>query len=473
MGSAQSNLLGPEAMAAGAIVAGAAVTAVALDNGWFGGKTKKTSGTEASDLTTAAPAIKKGGSKLSKEEKEFDKILAQAVSERRLVEAAVASASASRVVGLPDVVPGSFEDTFAVEEPETKKKKKRKAVAKKVESAASTVVVTSPENSIVQVPPAAVSVVIANESGAAPTAKKSKKRKAANPAGAQAHGSNQPSSSSAAAPMPSGNTKPKSKAAGAANDDNAWTRVEPKKRPPTKRNPSSTTPLANSVTDADSLVSPTSASASVSLTGDEHTTETSAPDTGAEATDKASADEEEEEEAGLAGSQTQSIAGLRTGVEDMLPPSPPPARVLKIVPGPNDRPAPGFNWGDYEDADISTHDADEDEDDEGWGVVRSRRSFRTTTTSSGFSEEGGKSSSSAPSKASETMTKRKRQNKTRSEQEKADKIAAEKERERLLREHKRGLEKLRMEEQSRTSKSKELSGGSKSSLDSSGHLVWE
>lgn len=153
----------------------------------------------------------------------------------------------------------------------------------------------------------------------------------------------------------------------------------------------------------------------------------------------------------------------------MLPPPNPPARVLKVVPGPNDRPAPGFSWGDYEDADISTHDA-EDEDDEGWGVVRSRRSFRSTDSSGPTQQDGGKSSS-ASYKASETMTKRKRQNKSRNEQEKAEKAAAEKERLQALREHQRGLEKIRMEQQS--SSAKQLGGGSKASLDSSGRLVWD
>lgn len=293
MGSAQSSMLGPEALTAGAIVAGAAVTAIALDNGWFSRTGKKGDG-DASKPTDAASSKK--GAKKSKEDKELDKILAEAVKERKLMEAALLSASAARVVGVPDVVPGSF-DAVAVDAPETKKKKKRKgAAAKKAgESAASSVLITSPENSILQVPPAVVPAVVANE-GTAPS-KKSKKRKAANTAAtAQAQTSSSQPSSSVTAPAPSSGTpktKSKGNASGGGNDSDVWTHVGLKKRSSAKRN-ASTTPLANSMTD----VSPsgTSASASVSLAGDEPTTETSAADTGAGTTDKASADEDEEEE---------------------------------------------------------------------------------------------------------------------------------------------------------------------------------
>lgn len=50
------------------------------------------------------------------------------------------------------------------------------------------------------------------------------------------------------------------------------------------------------------------------------------------------------------------------------------ARVMRIQPGPNDRPATGFSWGDYEDVDDSRGTADDadGEDDGGWGVVKSR-----------------------------------------------------------------------------------------------------
>jgi hypothetical protein len=51
---------------------------------------------------------------------------------------------------------------------------------------------------------------------------------------------------------------------------------------------------------------------------------------------------------------------------------------MRIKPGPDDKPATGFSWGDYEDVDTTRvihedNDADGSEDD-GWGVVKSKRS---------------------------------------------------------------------------------------------------
>ena len=47
------------------------------------------------------------------------------------------------------------------------------------------------------------------------------------------------------------------------------------------------------------------------------------------------------------------------------------ARVMRIQPGPNDKPAVGFSWGDYEDVDSkgTANDAD-GEDDGGIGAGR-------------------------------------------------------------------------------------------------------
>lgn len=50
------------------------------------------------------------------------------------------------------------------------------------------------------------------------------------------------------------------------------------------------------------------------------------------------------------------------------------SRVMRIKPRPDEQPAAGFSWGDYEDVDDSrgtANDAD-GEDDGGWGVVKSR-----------------------------------------------------------------------------------------------------
>ena len=51
------------------------------------------------------------------------------------------------------------------------------------------------------------------------------------------------------------------------------------------------------------------------------------------------------------------------------------SRVMRIKPRPDEQPAAGFSWADYEDVDDTrgtANDAD-GEDDGGWGVVKSRR----------------------------------------------------------------------------------------------------
>ena len=77
------------------------------------------------------------------------------------------------------------------------------------------------------------------------------------------------------------------------------------------------------------------------------------------------------------------------------PLQPPIARVLRVTPGPNEKPAKGFSWGDYEDVHVpgssSLHQpyvdgetsADADGDDDGWIVKNSRR--RTSTYSHSMS----------------------------------------------------------------------------------------
>lgn len=51
----------------------------------------------------------------------------------------------------------------------------------------------------------------------------------------------------------------------------------------------------------------------------------------------------------------------------MLPEHPTLSRVMRVQPLPNEKPAPGFSWRDYEDVDA-------DGEDDGWGVVKSKRS---------------------------------------------------------------------------------------------------
>jgi hypothetical protein len=42
------------------------------------------------------------------------------------------------------------------------------------------------------------------------------------------------------------------------------------------------------------------------------------------------------------------------------------SRVMRVQPLPDEKPAPGFSWRDYEDVDA-------DGEDDGWGVVKSKR----------------------------------------------------------------------------------------------------
>jgi hypothetical protein len=53
-----------------------------------------------------------------------------------------------------------------------------------------------------------------------------------------------------------------------------------------------------------------------------------------------------------------------------IPDHPTLARIIRVQPLPDEKPATGFSWGDYED--VGENDADGEDD--GWGVVRSKRS---------------------------------------------------------------------------------------------------
>jgi len=56
------------------------------------------------------------------------------------------------------------------------------------------------------------------------------------------------------------------------------------------------------------------------------------------------------------------------------PDHPSVSRVMRVSNPAEQTPAPGFSWGDYEDAHT---EEDGDGDDEGWGVVKSRGGRRT------------------------------------------------------------------------------------------------
>ncbi|KAF9444086.1 hypothetical protein P691DRAFT_807902, partial [Macrolepiota fuliginosa MF-IS2] len=139
----------------------------------------------------------------------------------------------------------------------------------------------------------------------------------------------------------------------------------------------------------------------------------------------------------------------------MLPEHPTLSRVMRIQPLPNEKPAPGFSWGDYEDV----HDADGEDD--GWGVVKTKRQTRP------------KHELPLAEKAPEALTKKQRQNLKKRETQKAEKTAAEAERLAALAQHKRQLGRIHMIEQSQSGKKGKTSGGMKPVVDERGKLVWE
>lgn len=154
----------------------------------------------------------------------------------------------------------------------------------------------------------------------------------------------------------------------------------------------------------------------------------------------------------------------KTGVDDMLETSdyPTVARVMRIAPGPDEKPAAGFSWGDYEDVDdarVTADDAD-GEDDGGWGVVKSRGRPKAEKTPV-----------SAPT-APESLTKKQRQNAAKRDAQKAAKAEAEAERQARLAKHSREVERAKIAEQYAKS-SKSVSGGMTAYVDENGKLVWK
>ncbi|KAF8624206.1 hypothetical protein AX17_007194 [Amanita inopinata Kibby_2008] len=165
----------------------------------------------------------------------------------------------------------------------------------------------------------------------------------------------------------------------------------------------------------------------------------------------------------------------KTGVDDMLETSDYPAvsRVMRVHPLPGEKPASGFSWADYEDVHVEEgagHDADGEDD--GWGVVKSRRSRpeRSSTTGTAAATTSKPQSEKAP----ETLTKRQRQNAKKREAAKSAKADTEGQRLATLAKHKQQLEKTKMIEQlAGKGGGKSASGGMKASVDDNGKLVWE
>jgi len=296
----------------------------------------------------------------------------------------------------------------------------------------------------------------------APKAAKSKKKKGKK-SGASGAGASRPvdamSDSSATAPESSAaaparptararkaSTPKPASVAPPVDTDGSWTRVEPRRL----KDPQETPPLDAGTSDAGVTTT--------SITGN------SSPVAPA-------SDEEDAGESKASTSDNRRTLAERmlpkprkTGVDDMLetPDYPSVARVMRIQPGPNDKPAVGFSWADYEDVDDSRGTADDadGEDDSGWGVVKSRGRSKTHKPAT------------APT-APETITKRQRQNAAKRETQKAAKADAEAERQARLAQHKRELELAKIAEQYSKPSSKNVSGGMTAYVDENGKLVWK
>lgn len=166
-------------------------------------------------------------------------------------------------------------------------------------------------------------------------------------------------------------------------------------------------------------------------------------------------------------------AGRKTGVEDMLetPQYPEIARVMRVKPAEGEQPAPGYSWGDYEDADenkVISMD-DEETDEGGWGVVKSRRPKRSQTVTQSTTQ------ASKPSTDNQSLTKKQRQNAAKRDAAKSVKAEAEEERLAKLQAHKRALERDRISQayaKPATGKGK-ASGGMTASVNEKGSLVWD
>jgi hypothetical protein len=140
------------------------------------------------------------------------------------------------------------------------------------------------------------------------------------------------------------------------------------------------------------------------------------------------------------------------------------ARVMRVQPRPDEAPAPGFSWKDYEDVDDSSgalNDADEEGNGE-WGIVKGKGSAKVSRPSTMPSQQ-----------APETLTKKQRQNAKRNQMLKDAKADAEVERQAKLAERRRALEREQIIDQSRRGGGKQTSGGMQATVDSRGKLVWD
>ncbi|KAI0083463.1 hypothetical protein BDY19DRAFT_1043990 [Irpex rosettiformis] len=287
----------------------------------------------------------------------------------------------------------------------------------------------------------AVTDTVATETAPKPKAKKKKAKKAGGGTGGVGGGNravplDAQSESSATAPESSTpvSRPTRRKSPPVVDADGPWTRVESKKRHETQAIPSD-------------------AGITTSVTG------TSSPPT----------EPTEDEQPLDTDAHRRTLAekllpkARKTGVEDMLqtPDVPTLSRVMRVQPRPDEQPAAGFSWGDYEDVDESRATADDadGEDEGGWVTKSSRKQTRPKPVT--------QPAQSVP----ETLSKKQRQNLAKREAQKAAKADAEADRLATLAKHKRELEKLRIKEQSASNKKE--GGGMMSSVNEKGQLVWD
>ncbi|EPT03053.1 hypothetical protein FOMPIDRAFT_1058987 [Fomitopsis schrenkii] len=345
-----------------------------------------------------------------------------------------------------------------------KNKRKRKAGGEHITPAAAEK--SAAEPTVVQFPPVVPGDFDASSAPAgaeptpdpAPKSTKSKKKKAkkagtatSRPVDAMSDSSATAPESSAAAPVrPSGKQRkastPKPAPAVAPVDtDGSWTRVEAKQ----KKTPQEATPLDAGTSDAGVTTT--------SVTG---TSSPAVPGSDAEETDDVQASTSDNRRTFA---ERMLPKPRKTGVDDMLetPDYPTVARVMRIRPGPDDQPAAGFSWADYEDVDDSQKTADDadGEDDGGWGVVKGKGRTKTQKPAT------------VPT-APDALSKKQRQNAAKKEAQKAAKADAEAERQARLAQHKRELERAKIAEQY-NKPAKGMSGGMTAYVDENGKLVWK
>jgi len=116
----------------------------------------------------------------------------------------------------------------------------------------------------------------------------------------------------------------------------------------------------------------------------------------------------------------------KTAVDDMLetPNYPAISRVMRVQPRPDEKPASGLSWGDYEDISVdhertssggaagdSENDDDRDGDGEGdnndgWGIVKSRGRTKPNQSSSSQFQSGSRQKPSSSTSSELTIRQR-------------------------------------------------------------------